>query len=558
MGLALVAALGLASCSSDEPAGVATDKGKITITSLGFTQSRSTNQNLQSVQIAQGVQVGVFVTDGTAFVENGDNNLLVADGAGQFVSTTDMYWPAGKSASIYAYAPYNSEWTNGLSEAKSFTVQRDQSTDDAYLASDLLYGTPASNPVAATESAVPVKFAHKLAKIKVNIKSDNPEELRGATLSLVNVCNTVTIDLSTGELGTATGSAEITAANYASDATEFGCAAVIAPQTLASATPFINIVKADGSAVTCKLSAPMTLASGKVYTFTVTLGEVTKVEADSELDDWEEGDNSNVNGEETVTYGVGDYVLTNGTIIKKSEASNYEESQIAGVIFSTTVSETDAAAGYKGYILGKTTQGNVKWAADNSLGYGEEYTGLTPRNVHGASEDLDGRTETAFLKSLAGFNADNFPWSTQLASIEDVPGCSEWFVPSMGQWIQILNNLGKANINTDATTAYWASFPNATAEEIAQEISGYTAVKGITRTDVVANINSALGKDVLTTTRVYASSTEYGNNRNNVWYAGLIEVNNNTFPVADKTESWFILNGSKNQGRGWVYVAAYK
>lgn len=558
LGFALLAALGFASCSNEEPTSVADENGKIKITSLGFGDSRSTNQELQSVQIAQGVKVGVFVTDGTSCIENGDNNMLVADGAGQFVSTADMYWPASKSASIYAYAPYNSNWATGLSETQTFTVQSDQSTDENYLASDLLYGTPVSNPVSVTETAVPVKFIHKLVKIKVNIKSDAPESLRGATISLVNVCNEVSINLTTGQLGTATGSTEIVAARYAADATEFGCAAVIAPQTLASATPFINIVKQDGSAVSCKLPAPMTLASGKVYTFTVTLGDVSKVETDSELDNWEDGDNTDVSGDSAVTYGVGDFVLTDGTFIKKSDASKYEEAQIAGVIFSTTVSATDAAAGYKGYILGKTTQGNVKWAAESSFGYPDDYS-IAPRSIAGAAECLDGRTETAYLKALDNFDETNFPWAKQLASITPLPEAnfSEWYVPAMGQLLQIANNLGNANIDTTLSTIYWESFPKATDEELAQSVSGITLVRGIERQQIIDNLNKAIGKEVFTN-RVYVSTSVYGNIRNNVWCLAFVEVNNNKVSVADLTESWLIQHASKNQGRGWIYVAAYK
>lgn len=102
-------------------------------------------QDVQSGSyIAADQAVGFFVTDGSKTSEttlHQDNISFTADGSGNFTGTTNLYFPASKSAGIYAYAPY-AEGVSLTSTTNSFTVETDQSTDANYLASASLLVRP--------------------------------------------------------------------------------------------------------------------------------------------------------------------------------------------------------------------------------------------------------------------------------------------------------------------------------------------------------------------------------------------------------------------------------
>lgn len=493
--------LGLASCSEDQTT-LSESGNKMTFTS-NVLSTKTTNADLQAAQIASGVQAGVFVGDDYA------NSLLTADGAGNFATAEDMVWPE-ESVNIYAYAPYDEEWSDISSEVE-FTVAADQSTDEGYLSSDLLVGAPESNPVAPTAESVTLKFAHKLAKLNVSVVNNNSGiDLMGASLSVVNLLPSASVNVTTGVLGEAAGTAgDIKMAAFAADATEFQASAIIVPQTV-SAGNFVQIVTSDNRVLNAALKSEVTFAGNKKYTYTVKISgsgaddvEVALV-LGSELGDWEDG-NTVLEGdaEEVVEYVVGDYVLADGTFAKASEVASMtaeQKANVAGVIFSTEVSATDAAAGYDGYAMSVWgRKGSQTWSSATE----HQLIGTAYGTTSGAFSDLDGLSFASLVKTAdleytyhTAFNFTNY--SSQRISLGG-SNLSGWYVPTFGQMALILNNLAGAEI--DLTADYTLTGGGEYADESHPDI--------VSRLNAcITAVNDEEYADFSTDTQFFAAATE--------------------------------------------------
>lgn len=270
MATLVAATLALTGCSSDEMSyQVPVQQGnKISLTS-SFNATRGTNE-LQSTQLSTAVTVGAFGISGDAVITNGDNNAYAVAVNGDLSAAADMAWPAVGDVSIYAYAPRQNGWTYNSDNA--FSVAADQSTDAGYLASDLVYGVPASNPVSQTEDPIALNFTHKLAKINITIQKATGAtiDLSAATVTIMNTKTATTLNPSTGAVGEATGEVQdILAVSALGDATT--ACAIMVPQEIAADTRLVKIV-ADGKILYAKLGAATTFVGGKSYNFTVKVG----------------------------------------------------------------------------------------------------------------------------------------------------------------------------------------------------------------------------------------------------------------------------------------------
>lgn len=294
-------------CSNDESDNrFATQQSKdntISLTSsLGMTRATS---DPQTTQLSTSVKVGAFGITGTTAITNGDNNQYSVAANGDLSTTNDMVWPALGDVNIYAYAPYQDGWV--YNEANSFTVAADQSTAAGYLASDLVHGTPASNPVSQTEEAIALSFTHKLSKINITIqKAENATiDLSEATVTIMNTKIATTLNPSTGAIGEATGDAtDILAVSALGEATT--ACAILVPQQLAADTRLVKI-EADSKILYAKLGAATTFVGGKSYNFTVKVGstpepitEVTLLLGSTSIVTWDSEDLGEAPAEEPV------------------------------------------------------------------------------------------------------------------------------------------------------------------------------------------------------------------------------------------------------------------
>lgn len=279
----------LASCSQDNENKVTSnDSRKIVLTSTVGT-TRTLNQNIQASQLANGNTVGVFITNEEAEVIS-DNTKITADGEGGFIYSRDLYWPVEGKASIYTYGPYQGDWNGKLGEEVAFTVENDQSTDEGYLKSDLVFGLPvAGNPLEQTSANIPLSFVHKLAKVNITVINETETSLADAVVTLKDMPTTVTMNTKTGELGQSSGSDTIRVATFAGSASSYKCSAIVVPQKLTYGSQVVRVTLKNGKTLAATTRTDMTLESGKTYNFNinVTVGGADLNVTASSLTNWD-------------------------------------------------------------------------------------------------------------------------------------------------------------------------------------------------------------------------------------------------------------------------------
>jgi hypothetical protein len=226
-------------------------------------------------------------------------------------------------------------------------------------------------------------------------------------------------------------------------------------------------------------------------------------------------------------YGVGDYVLTDGTFMKASaysSASTTEKNKIAGIIFSTKVSDNDETDGYNAYAMGLK---RMKQKFPTNDTYQSQMCTTTNGfsmidSFEDAFNDLNGRTRTGQMMQTGetyygtlGDNQSSFianlSWYTRAISAN----ASEWYLPSFGQLIQIFNNLGGLSITSSSYTVDGSS----NVYPFVENATSYIAYGDLITTlnakiDVVKDHVQITGaQDIFSNGNiVYASSTENGSN----------------------------------------------
>ena len=174
------------------------------------------------------------------------------------------YYPAGtQNIDIAAYYP--------ATAGTSFTVASDQTADDDYKVSDLMFASVTNQ--AKQAEAVNLEFSHKMAKLNVNITAGTGVSSINS-LSVLNVKPTVSFDQATGEVGEATGNATTIAMSN-------NGAAVIPAQTINGG--LLSIVTDKGTATYSV--ANKEFEAGKLYTINITVN-LRAVGAITEITDW--------------------------------------------------------------------------------------------------------------------------------------------------------------------------------------------------------------------------------------------------------------------------------
>jgi hypothetical protein len=307
-----------ASCSSndqDEPFADMEIRLKADVEGMAVTRAAT---NIQGAQFDQSESVNVEIIDAKIDKDgNPTTNPATPARASYIFNTTDAagalspsgttpYFPnTGNKVNIYAYYPSTFgttasssayTWSDG---STTFSVAADQSAATGYKASDLMYGVPASNPVGRTNSAIPLTFTHKLAKVIVRIKGDGnglaTSGLSDATVSMkamasASVDNTATATPATWSSETAaaismgSGSATtIESVDY------YETAAIVVPQTIAAnSANVITITLPDGGVYNYTPANALTLGAGNVHIFTFTLG-LNGISVTTSINTWTEG-----------------------------------------------------------------------------------------------------------------------------------------------------------------------------------------------------------------------------------------------------------------------------
>ena len=220
----------------------------LTYSTVDAAESKAA-QNLNEGRFESGESVMVRISNTGAGVWTDYTFTTAASGA-MTAPDPGPYYPAGaQNIDIVAYYP--------ASAGTSFTVAADQTGDDSYKASDLMFASVTNQ--ARQEAAVELAFTHKMAKLNVNITPG--QGVSGiSSLCVMNVKPTVPFNAATGEVGSASGDATAIAVSNEG-------AVLIPAQTIDGS--LLSIVTDQGTA-TYSVAGKEFIA-GNLYTINITV-----------------------------------------------------------------------------------------------------------------------------------------------------------------------------------------------------------------------------------------------------------------------------------------------
>ena len=276
LGWAFMALASITSCS-DNAEEILSQESEIKLTSE-ITPSRVTDLEYQSTQIIADQQVGVTITG--AKTDDHKNVAWNVGEDGALTNTGDKVYYGAGDATITAYHPFNSEWTG---TSHSFSVSPDQSIEENYRNSDLLWATTTSSK---TENAVRLTFTHKLAKINVTlVPEEDTMDLSGATISICNTKISTTFDPTNGAISEASGDPQEIKAGVTTAGAKTA-SAIVVPQTVNSGSQFIKIAH-GGKTFYYSLPADKVLSPGCSHNYKLTVKELKVVAlGESEIAEW--------------------------------------------------------------------------------------------------------------------------------------------------------------------------------------------------------------------------------------------------------------------------------
>ena len=273
--------------------------------------TRTTSTALQSTQFAQEEQIYVYfptnVTVGTT--TSASYTTYTTDGSGHTTPATQPYMNSNiQTAYIHAYYP-----SSHRQNTESFSVLADQTSDDNYKASDLMYATTSVTKTAAATVTGSLTFSHRMAKIIVTATADTGKGVsavtkvriiggyRTATISTPLSCAMKTDDGFSNQLST---SSAITLYDNSTGAASVSCAGLIPPQTIAAGTAFleVTVITAGGLAGTATYSLPAAkiFASGNAYTCTLSVN-LSSIGTTTDITNWGNGGSTSLNNNGTPT-----------------------------------------------------------------------------------------------------------------------------------------------------------------------------------------------------------------------------------------------------------------
>ena len=301
-------ALAMTGCSNDENEEMDNWNGEIRLSSgLAVQQVNSTRAatDIQNGEFAENEEINVFVSENVSTGQTATTSypqplVYTAGTSGAMTTNNQPYYPAsGNGVNIYAYYPLRAV-SSFDAETVDFIVKEDQSSDAYYKASDLMYGT-AANPVERTKENVNITFKHLLSKVTVTlVQGEGKPDMDGATVELLNVLPTTTLNPSTGVISKARGNKTTIKVMTVASGTLSG-SAVVVPQTLnqevGGTRRFIKVTLKNGGVLYSKdlmdsNDTPIEnieMAAGYEYKYEITVN-LTSLGITSSITKWSSGD----------------------------------------------------------------------------------------------------------------------------------------------------------------------------------------------------------------------------------------------------------------------------
>lgn len=463
------AALVLTACSSDEPAqgdfdGSVAAQVSADIEGVRSRAAGTTWDNGDAIGIST-TSTGKTSYANMKYVTTGDGSFTHDGGA-----ATGIFFQDTQDVTFSAYYPFTGDEKTAARIISNVTTEN-QAKQKQF---DFLFASSAKANYAAPQLNFTgdAAFSHKMTRLIVNIKTDansdfTASDVTSGTYTISGIKHSGTFNTATGE-ATATGNATDDWAITATAADADGVrtySMILYPQNVATLT--LKATIAD-QLYTCDLTPA--LASGMSYTYTITVRKTGLTVSNCTINSW--GDGGNNTGDATmplplgnktaVQAAVGDFYMKDGSLVDKdAELNDEQRTGCIGVVFSIDADRIGAAAKSA---LGGTSHGLVMALTDASTGCywgvkGVDETGLANTdNLKKMYDNVDGYAETQWIISNkadaleasypAFYYASVYGTSANESSKYAAPAnTTGWFIPSMGQWWDILTNLGGVDLS---------------------------------------------------------------------------------------------------------------
>jgi len=329
------------------------------------------------------------------------------------------YIQASLTATIKGYYPSSAR------TASSFTVNANQTTDDNYKGSDLMYATATATKASPSPT---LTFTHKMAKIILNVTpTSGVSSITSVTLN--NLYRTIGFSNSTGALGALTNSGDITMSNNG--------AVLFPPQTTSESNNFLTIVTNAGTA-TYKLAKEF--VGGCVYTLNISVG-LTNIGTTTTITGWTGSGSVTVNPTVTnyvygalpgvysvsankqVFFSQGNLQATyNGSSWTWSFATNQWD-YIGNAAGNTSVTKSSP------FISGTGTVDLFGWVGASSIWTGVAQYGITSSTGYSLTDGY-GNIANEALKS---------DWGTLSISNGGSTANSNWHTLTKDEWTYVFN-----------------------------------------------------------------------------------------------------------------------
>lgn len=270
--LLALATISLMACSNDDtdslqqsgipdtPENVDKNAVNIVTRAEGVTNNNSGMQaGLYMVNYINGQASQLLPTD------NHVNNLKMGNSNNAWVPATPIYWQdTNVSADFYAYAPYQAVVADA--RAMTFSVEADQTAEDAFLRSDLLWG--AAKGKSPFDGSFDLTISHQLSQVTVEVVAGSgfeANELNSNNVAVtLNGSRTMgTVDLQTGTVNATGEKADIKCHNNG----DMTYTAILLPQTIS----FSNFVQIDWNGNKYTLQMSIKLDQSRHHKLTITL-----------------------------------------------------------------------------------------------------------------------------------------------------------------------------------------------------------------------------------------------------------------------------------------------
>lgn len=475
-------AIWLAACTddiapADEP--VAGSPVELTARVAGHVQSRATTDNTWNGGEEVGVQLG-----GVCY-------KYIADAAGKLTPASGQEVPRwsgpNDQKTVIAWYPYS----DGLPE--TFTVEKYQNSSiENYYKSDFLLAKETRISIGNPE----ITFRHLPAKVVVNLKAGDGvtnEDLLGDVPVDIHFWHKLISGekLVSGTINPAKGTVEFPLTEIGKDSLYANALpqaapdyiksyqALIMPYKLTRDAPFIKVrsVQTDWFYYTPKSEDELMLEAGKKYVYNITVMKdglsVVRYEDDA---DWDTKEQDMFRKETKEGYRAQevkpfDYYYSDGTYsdggyrryTDNTEAwldiAPTEGKQVIGIVFQTDpkrISPAESNQGFQAYAVAVTNCGDSYWG-DKWGKVGDGIRGIiAPGNFAECKSLISGNEATQAVISAIGngdaealkdteyqafYQVSQYGQTDNTKQYAAPAGSSGWYLPSIGQWWDIAENL---------------------------------------------------------------------------------------------------------------------